>query len=88
MEFLFIGVILPFFFLQISACYECLPRSAVQKFVSLCPLCSSQKLQHNQAAEAHHSFRIHEQRPSEYYFHVLQNKIKGAVLICISLRST
>ena len=56
MEFLFIGVILTVlpFFLQISACYECLPRSAVQKFVSLCPLCSSQKLQHNQAAEAHH----------------------------------
>ncbi|KAL5505672.1 hypothetical protein EMCRGX_G007138 [Ephydatia muelleri] len=49
---------------EISACYECLPRSAVQKFVSLCPLCSSQKLQHNQAAEAHHSFRVHEQRPS------------------------
>eukprot|EP00731_Ephydatia_muelleri_P004364 Em0002g540a len=35
-----------------------------KKFVSLCPLCSSQKLQHNQAAEALHSFRIHEQRPS------------------------
>ncbi|KAL5500048.1 hypothetical protein EMCRGX_G011542 [Ephydatia muelleri] len=49
---------------EISACYECLPRFTVQKFVSLCPLCSSQKLQHNQAAEAHHSFRIHEQRPS------------------------
>ena len=38
-----------FLLLQISACYECLPRSAVQKFVSLCPLCSTQKVQHNQA---------------------------------------
>ena len=38
-----------FLLLQISACYECLQRSAVQKFVSLCPLCSTQKVQRNQA---------------------------------------
>ena len=40
-----------FLLLQIfSACYECLPRSAVQKFVSLCPLCNTQKVQRNQAS--------------------------------------
>ena len=30
-----------------SATYACLPRSAVQAFVNMCPTCSMQKLQQN-----------------------------------------